>query len=234
MNITSEAEIKKFEDYLEQYEESIHGKHLKHLSLTNMSKLLRLKEGENNGKIYTSFLDIQLSFTHIYHDLSNIREIWNNNFSKGKLEGGTFLDSEDHFNGKMELHYVFTSFVLRYRSIWDKLMGLILLLMAEDKEYIKFEKARSRKKSFKKSAEIAGIPKEFYEGIVTKLEYFDNKFRTAEAHGTGVLRKYVFEMTPMVDNPQKELLEYWNFLNETIATIGEIISQELLKTQQSK
>jgi len=228
MNLKSEEEIKKFEEYFEKYEQTIVGHHLSHLSLINISKVL--EKCEDSGRAFTAFLDIKLSFTHIYRNLTNVRTVWNDNFSKGKLEGGSFLDSEQHFNKKMDMHYELTSFVLRYRSIWDKIMGFILLIAADDKEYEKFMKARSRKKSFKKSAEISGIPKEFYEGIIEKLEIFDNKFRTAEAHGTGVLRKYVFEMTPITDNPQEELILYWNFLNETIDKIGNIIQEEANKT----
>ncbi len=230
MNLKSKEEIKKFEEYFEKYEKSISGHHLSHLSLINISKLL--EKEKDSGKTFVAFLDIKLSFTHIYRNVTNIRNIWNDNFSKGKLEGGSFLDSEQHFSKKMDMHYEFTSFVLRYRSIWDKIMGFILLIMAEDEEYKKFEKAKSRKKSFKKSAEISGIPKEFYEEIIDKLEIFDNKFRTAEAHGTGVLRKFVFEMAPITDNPQKELLLYWNFLNETIDKIGRIVQEEANKTQE--
>ncbi len=228
MNLQSKEEIKKFEEYFEKYENLISGHHLKHLSLIDISKTL---EGEENaGRIFTAFLDIKLSFSHTYRDITNIGNVWNKNFSKGKLEGGSFLDSQQHFSKKMDMHYYFTSFVLRYRAIWDKIMGFILLIMAEDEECKKFEKARSRKKSFKKSAEISGIPKEFYEEIIEKLEEFDKKFRTAEAHGTGVLRKFVFDMTSITDNPQEELLLYWNFLNETINKIGKLILEDANKT----
>ena len=198
VNFKSEKEMKKFEEYFEKYEESTLGHHISHLSLIDISKLL--EKEKDSGKAFTAFLDIKLSFTHIYRNVTNIRNTWNTNFSKGKLEGGSFLDSEKHFSKKMDMHYEFTSFVLRYRSIWDKIMGFLLLIIAEDVEYKKFERAKSRKKSFKKSAEISGIPKEFYEEIVEKLEIFDNKFRTAEAHGTGVLRKFVFEMTIVIQN----------------------------------
>ncbi len=228
MNLQSEDEIKKFEEYFEKYENSISGHHLKHLSLINMSKILEAEE--NSGRTFVAFLDIKLSFSHIYRDIMNIGNVWNKNFSKGKFEGGSFLDSQQRFDKKMDMHYHFTSFVLRYRAIWDKIMGFILLIMAEDAEYKKFEKAKSRKKSFKKSAEISGIPKEFYEEIIDKLEKFDNQFRTAEAHGTGVLRKFVFDMTSITDNPQGELLLYWNFLNETIDKIGKLILEHANKT----
>ncbi len=220
MKLESETEIKIFEEYLKKYEISISGKHLNHLSLMNMSELL--ENEDNAGRVFTAYLDIQLSFTHIFHDISNIIEIWNDNFSKGNLEGGSFLDSELHFNKKMDMHYQFTSFVLRYRAIWDKIMGFLLLVLTED-EYKAFDKAKSRKKAFKKSVEKANIPEEFYAEVLEKLENFDNKFRTGEAHGTGVLRKFVFDMCPINDNAQKELLEYWDFLNETISKIGIMI-----------
>jgi len=231
MNLQLENEIKKFEEYFDKYEISTSERHLKHLSLIVISKVLETEE--DSGRAFTSFLDMKLSFSHTYRDLMNIRSVWNENFSKGKLEGGSFLDSQEKFDKKMDMHYYFTSFVLRYRAVWDKVMGFILLIMAEDEEYKKFEKARSRKKAFKKSAEISGIPKEFYEEIIEKLEKFDNTFRTAEAHGTGVLRKFIFDMTSMTDNKQEELLLYWNFLNETIDKIGKLLEEHVNKNEET-
>lgn len=225
-------EVEKFEKYFQNYEESVVGKHLKHISLNELSRLL--KEEENAGRVFTAYLDIKLSFSHVFRDIQNIRKTWNDNFSKGKLEGGSVLDSQQKFDKKMDMHYYFSSFVLRYRAIWDKVMGFILLIMVEDEEYKNFEKAKSRKKAFKKSAETSGIPKEFYEEIFEKLTDFDNKFRTAEAHGTGSLRKFVFEMTSMADNSQEELLLYWNFLNETVDKVAKTILAQIDTNLQSK
>jgi hypothetical protein len=55
------------------------------------------------------------------------------------------------------------------------------------------------------------------EGLITR---FDNTFRTSEAHGTGRLRKYSLSMESMVDNPQIELIGFWNAMNGFIAEIG--------------
>ncbi len=225
MKLQSEEEVKKFEEYFQKYENSVLEKHISHVSLADISQLLKTEE--NSGRTFTAYLDIKLSFSHVFRDIQNIRKTWNENFAKGKLEGGSVLDSQKKFDKKMDMHYYFSSFVLRYRAVWDKVMGFILLTMAEDEEYKKFDKAKSRKKAFRNSAEISGIPAEFYEEILEKLEYFDNKYRTGEAHGTGTLRKFVFDMTLMIDNPQEELLMYWNFLNETVDKIAKTIAAQI-------
>jgi hypothetical protein len=122
----------------------------------------------------------------------------------------------------MDIHRFNTSFVLRYRALWDKVMGL-LVLMDAPQYYDQFMKAGSRKKEFIKIAKAQKICEEvFIDELVDLLTTFDNKFRTSEAHGAGVLRKYSFLMESMIDNPQGDLVNYWNRLNQFIANYGKV------------
>ena len=55
--------------------------------------------------------------------------------------------------------------------------------------------------------------------LMTLLSNFDDKFRTAEAHGMGKLRKHTLSMQIMSENIQIEIIDYWNKLLKEIAKI---------------
>lgn len=175
---------------------------------------------KNNEKLFAAIFDIYVNFILIFSDLTSSGGIWNNNFSKGKLEGGTILDSYEKFQGKLDKHRYDTSFIFRYRAIWDKLMGFIVLL-AVPEQYEKFNNDLSKKKAFKKIKFSDGfLPDGFQKLIIDHLQDFDDKFRTAEAHGTGRLRKWSFSMQSMDKNPSIELMGYWNVLNSFMRDTG--------------
>jgi HD-GYP domain-containing protein (c-di-GMP phosphodiesterase class II) len=62
--------------------------------------------------------------------------------------------------------------------MWDKIMGILLLLSSEEK-YDKYNSAKSRKKAFKKlSEDVTFIDPDYVESILTHLQKFDDSFRT--------------------------------------------------------
>jgi len=186
----------------------------------------RLSPHEGGGRIFTALLDIQVNFILLYLDVHTVGATWNANFSKGKLEGGSILDSEAKFFGKIQIHRFSSSFIFRYRALWDKVMGL-LILAASPQDYDHFVRAKSKKRSFIKIAErTPGVLQDFAQIIEEHLTQFDDKFRTAEAHGTGALRKWSFTMQSMADNPQIHLLGYWNALIACVARLGQMFGSE--------
>ena len=217
-------DIKKFEVLFKEYEKKEAGYSIEYLSLEKW--FVTASQNNNDNRAFIALLDIKLSLSHAFRDMQSAREVWNENFSNGKLEGNTFLDSYPLFCGKMELHRAYASFVLKYRAIWDKLMGFLVLCIVPD-AYEKFTGARSRKKRFRDV--FSDLPKEtadFAEEIFSKVSEFDDKFRTSEAHGTGVLRKYAFQMESLGDSPLVEIIDYWNFLNETIHKVSKTLEAE--------
>lgn len=220
--LKSHEEVVRFEELLDSYVVARAQFPLKHISLTDAYDYLQ--SNSNGGRIFSALLDIQISFLLLYLDSNSVGATWNGLFSKGKLEGGSVLDSNAKFFGKMDIHRFNTAYVLRYRAIWDKLMGLIVLMHAPN-DYESFTGAKSRKKMFAKIAEKHKFAKpEFIDKLNDLLTRFDNTFRTSEAHGTGVLRKYSFTMESMAENPQIELIEFWNAMNGFIAEFGKQFS----------
>jgi len=220
--LNSRDEVARFEELLESYATARAKSPLKHISLT--SAYDQLQDRKDGGRVFSALLDIQINFLLLYLDAHSVGATWNGLFSKGKLEGGSVLDCQAKFFGKMDIHRFNTSYVLRYRAIWDKLMGLIILIYAPN-EYESFAKAKSKKRTFTKIVEkcqFAGS--QFLANLSGLLTRFDNTFRTSEAHGTGVLRKYSFTMESLADNPQIELIGYWNAVNGFIAELGKMFT----------
>jgi hypothetical protein len=225
--LKSREEVVNFEKLLGEYTEARTGFHLPHIPLVKAYDIFQKRE--NGGREFTALLDIQINFILLYCDSMNVGAIWNDNFSKGKLEGGSILDSQAKFFGKMDIHRFNSSFILRYRALWDKIMGLILLLFSPQ-DYERFCQSKSKRKFFKRIINtIPDAAPHFGDQVDNLLTDFDNKFRTPEAHGTGMLRKWSFLMEPMHENPQIDLIDFWNAMNQQIINIGKVFDADLLK-----
>lgn len=220
-SLKDREEVEKFENFLSQYITQRAQFAPTHISLVNAYDMLQARD--DGGRVFTALLDIHLNFMLLHCDLYSVGATWNRFFSKGKLEGGSVLDSQVRFYGKMDIHRFNTSYILRYRALWDKIMGFLVLLFSPN-EYDGFCKSKSKKRSFRKIMHNA-LSEEFVSSLENMLSKFDNEFRTPEAHGTGVLRKYSFTMESMHQNPQIELIGYWNMVNDFISQIGIIFKE---------
>ena len=132
--LDSREKAEKFDALLGRYLKKKTGAYSGHISLVRVWDQLELHP--NKGRIFAALFDILVSFSHLEHDLYSMCNTWNSRFSKGKLQGGSIFDSEKKFFGKLDLHRFETAFVFRYRALWDKLMGVIVLVEKPNK-YVK-------------------------------------------------------------------------------------------------
>lgn len=229
--LETREQVARFQEHLNSYSVARANGALPHLQLVSIYDYCQTRE--DGGKLFTVFLDLSINFMLLWCDSHVVGATWNANFSKGKLEGGSALDSTRKFQGKMDIHRFNSSFILRYRAVWDKMMGVLIMLHAP-LEYEKFVSAKSRRRSFRKIASrVDSIPMDFVEFLETKLSDFDSEFRTPEAHSTGALRKWSFIMEPMHENPQVKLIGYWNFLNLAISDIGKSFATGKIATKSA-
>ena len=120
--------------------------------------------------------------------------------------------SYEDFCNKMSLYRNVNAFVLRYRAQWDKVLGFLVLLYFPD-QYEGFVSANSRRKRFIKLAASSPIlQKEIIPLVENQVAKFEGSFRTPEAHGAGVLRKWLFSGDSIWDTPTLDLVAYWNAL----------------------
>ncbi len=227
--LKNREEVANFDGWLKKYEKKKLGLTLDHIVLVKAYD--KLRERNDGGRVFTALLDLQINFTLLACDHWKTLAIMNTYFPtifkiledgsiKYRSEGSSLFDSEENFFGKMEIQRYSTTFVLKYRALFDKIMGLILLMFAPA-EYETFCKARRKKNCFIKIAsKLPEVPERLVNQIENLITKFDSTFRTSEAHGTGSLRKWVFLMDSPYTNPQGELMDYWNFLNIMIINIG--------------
>jgi hypothetical protein len=87
------------------------------------------------------------------------------------------------------------SFIVRYRALWQKFLGIAILRAFPDK-YETFMKQTSKKKAFIKIVRDTLGDNEassrLLQEIMDHLKDFDEDFRTTEIHGTGRIRKWIF------------------------------------------
>ena len=220
-SLTTRSDVERFEQLMLQYSKTMTGVELNHISLLEAWDDLHRRE--DGGRIFTSLLDIYVNIELVFLEFTSVAGVWNDRFSKGKLEGGSILDSQGKFFGKFDIHRSATAFVFRYRAVWDKILGLLVLLFAPD-EYERFAGAKSRQKVFRSIAsKIQDMPAAYVADLLSELGKFDNTFRTAEAHGTGTIRKWSLTMQGIDENPMIDLFGHWNFLNSTAIAIATML-----------
>lgn len=209
-----------FEELLNNYTKEKIGFSINHVSLIDAFD--KLQRHENGGKIFTSLLDIQINNILLQCDIEHIVNIWNK-LSREQRNEGSILDSENNFFDKMDIHRFSTSFIFRYRALWDKIMGLHVLILSPS-NYDAFCKSKSKRKSFRNiMSKIHLFPTKIIDEIEQIVTDFNNKFRTSEAHGTGKLRKLTFLMEPFHKNEQVLFIDFWNVMNRMIISIGDMI-----------
>jgi hypothetical protein len=218
--LETREQVERFAYLLNEYSKSRVQEPPDHISLVRVFDELRKRK--DGGRIFTALLDLYINFHFIDEEIKSIAGTHNEQFSKGKLEGGSILDSRAKFFGKMEIHRYATSFVLRYRALWDKLMGFFVLYFAPS-EYEKFLNADSRKKKFRQiAANIPELQLDYVNTLLDYIEKFDNKFRTPEAHGPGTVRKWSLTMDGLEGSPLLDLLDYSYLVSHAMRVIGGI------------
>ena len=214
-------DIEKFEELMDEYGDTVP------LGLVNHFSLLKaydfISDREDRNRIIASLVDIKINTAFLSQDLTSIGADANQiiSLAKTNILQSHALDSKDTFIQRINLHCHISNFVTRYRALWDKIMGFFILFFLPC-EYELFIKAKSRKKKFKQVAlSIAFFPKDYVISLEKLLENFDNKYRTAEIHGTGTLRKLTFFNHVHIHN---QMIGHWNILNDHLHLIGSIFN----------
>ena len=270
--ITSQHEAESFGNFLNQYC-SNRLKMKDPIKPPYIGKLYSVGEKTKNGRLFSAAIDLELTYVFIVRD-TNLAGMTRNQINatwKGE-EPSVFNDSA-LFASKMDMLGAYTSLAYRCRAWWDKFMGVLILMRAEEKYERYMKKGRSRAKAFQKIAvewegfspqlhsafknmlrtllihakrklmeetdfhghpnekqleslrntEISEIIRDFesndleYETILGFIgDIIDslNEIRTAETHGTGMLRKWSLGSIPLSQSRDASLINHYNFINE--------------------
>ena len=216
--LNTREDVELFERCFLAYLENCGGYAIQHISLLRTYDALQ--NNPDGGRIFSAILDISINLGLIWCDTQEMGRCINRIIQVNSTDRNELGVTQKSFEPRMRLHHYTNAHIFRYRSLWDKIMGLFVLVFAPT-EYEKFSSANSKKKAFAKIAKNHTIlPPEIIEGIQSALQKFDDMFRTVEAHGTGSLRKASFVWVEPETSNQLKLIEYWNLLNQVAHTIG--------------
>lgn len=216
--VGSRAEAELFAVRTQEYQIAWRGHAVQHLPLANA--YVYCISRSDGSQLFASLFDIYINNVLLYRDMLDGLGLWNGHFSNGRNSHVATLESTEMFIVKMDIHRHVSSFVFRYRAMWDKLMGAWLLLYLPE-EYPAFSGARSKRRSFLKSVmKIVSFPPDTIKAIRETLEAFDGEFRTPEVHGTGSLRKLSFASGASLNILPGKLVPYYNKLNDVLALFG--------------
>lgn len=223
--LRNSEETARFEQLLDEYRQR-RGLHpYRHLPLAQAHKVL--VEHPEGGRLFVSLFDIQLSRTFLNEDLNTISDVLNRDIRERRSSEQSILADANFFVERVDFHRACTNFVLRYRALWDKTMGVLILLLCSNK-YDRFDKAASRQKEFGKIMnETDALPTNECQKIKKCVMDFNDRFRTAEAHGSGILRKLSLVVQDGEDNPIEDFLWASNELDECLDLISFILKRSL-------
>lgn len=218
--LNSAGDIGRFERCLDDYVSvKTSGAGVAHFSLENA--FVDLLSDPDGARIFAALTDIRISLALLFCDVHALGREVNKTMPDALEKLGPLAESQA-FEIRMEMHRHANSFILRFRSLWDKFMGLLVLRFAPQ-EYERFASSKSKKAAFRKIMEqLAILPDDFVSTAEGFIQKFDDTHRTPEAHGTGTLRKSSFSWQTHADSPPMALLGYWNFLNAVAHVVGGI------------
>jgi hypothetical protein len=128
-------------------------------------------------------------------------------------------------------------FVTLYRSFYDKFMNTVILSCYET-ELKSFESAPSKKKKFRKILESSpsayveevglfiNFPQEFVVWMNEFISIVDDQYRTAEVHGAGMARKWIFSENDLGQTPYRSLGQFIDHIAQFFDLVACIASGE--------
>ena len=201
--------------------------------------------GERADRLFVAVYDLELTFLFMEIDTCSAAGIHNLQFAPGRpYEDSVPLRGDGAFAGKMDTLQHLTAFALRCRAFWDKVMG-VLFLLYDPANYEAFAKASSRKRFFAKYAadwpdppphllrfledpNFRGLdPNPRFPQILERVMGHLDAIRTAEAHGTGTLRKSTLGTGPLSESGQASLLAHWNIALGTMRALRRTIDDRV-------
>jgi len=220
--INGEEDVKKLKKLISDYSLKRIGTDLPYIDLVVCYN--NLLPYENYGKkLFAALVDLKMNFV-----LLTLDSVFSSPNDQQKLSTDeSILDNPEFFDKRFEVHRHNANYIIRYRAIWDKIMG-ILLLISSEKKYDQYNSAKSRKKSFENlSKDIDFLSDGFAHNITQHIQKIDNNFRTGEVHLSGSLRKYSFLHDPFEREEYIHLRSSWNYMLFVLNKIDKLIGNIL-------
>ena len=124
--------------------------------------------------------------------------------------------------------YHVSNFVVRFRSVGDKVMRLLLYLHAKNSDIKKFDHDRSKLKTFIKMCERNKVL-EKYKDMANIFRSLDEQYRTDEIHGMGgrLRNSIIAKKSFSVNDPIIQIGNYWNIFTCDLGILKDIYTETL-------
>jgi hypothetical protein len=173
---------------------------------------------EPSKRLQTALLDLLLTYAAVHAESGD----WVASHSRAPRHGSVHDDARA-FAARFDKWRAASSFLIRTRALWDKVMGFLVLYHCPERheEYRKGRKG-SRRKAFRVIAAGGAIPSLSEDDLKVMNEIVDalSTVRDAEAHWEGTIRKWAFSTALPHETPEVDLLlTHWNSANHLIANL---------------
>jgi hypothetical protein len=126
--LRSTSDVETFERHLHTYVKARTGfDSLSHFSLARVHEAL-LKES-SGSRVFAAMVDLRISLALLEQHTIALGRLLNRSIPDE--EDIALNESEASFLARMEIHDHANAFVLRFRSIWDKVMGVLVLSLSQ-------------------------------------------------------------------------------------------------------
>ena len=139
----------------------------------------KLHSREDSSKLMASLLDLQLNFAFMQIDMIKSVGRWNKELKPlSETDSAlTILEDKSVFALRLDILRHTSSYVVRTRSFWDKLMGF-LVLYVDPKAYKQFTDSKSKKRAFRKIAsKWDGVPYGVQHAVVLRFQKKPHEFK---------------------------------------------------------
>lgn len=206
-SLNNREEVSIFEKQLHKHVKSETG--ISHCSLNLLQAFdYCMTLDERGATLFSALLDLKITIAFLFIDFIKYAPDYK---SLNKKDGTDILEDESLFNKKMKMLHHNIDLAIRYRAFYDKLMGVLLLLLEPSKYNEYNDKKGSRKKNF---FNLVGdnIDNASLLALQQQITYLDDKYRTPEVHQTGSMRTWVLTSQDLFLDKQLNLMNYMNWI----------------------
>jgi hypothetical protein len=179
-----------------------------------------LKYGAESPQLFYCWLDLVTNLAILELDYFDLSAHWNDSIKHDTKDVYADFTIEE----RLDFHRAVTTFVIRYRSLWDKFFGILILLSDPDR-YDDYISAKSKRKFFVKFVEKnwSNDATATIQELDGYLVQFENLFRTPELHGSGKARKWTFMLNSLEfteENPMTFLFRMYSRIFNEVNSIA--------------
>lgn len=219
--LSTRDEVEKFNDRLYEYMRKYTNPPFSYPDLLNAYDYCN-QLCNDNRKLFAAIVDLRITASFLFIDTNRVGVGINR---QSVVSNEDVLNNQDYFDAKFSLLHENIDMVIRCRTLYDKLMGVMILLCAPT-SYNDFIGAKSRKKAFGNIAK-SFMNEDTLSEFVLEVSRLDDCYRTAEVHQTGSMRTWIFLSDSPFHEKEMGVIACWNKMSGWLSWLDKRIEERL-------